>query len=198
MFSIGGTSWMLLLAAATGLLCLVIALAVGQRMGPLAGLAWGGLLWSLTVIGIVTLIPAQNGLGYIPADQHATSCSWDIGGPSPDGFWIFGGGQQLLNTLLFVPSGICLVVAFARWRAGWVLIPLGLVALAALSLGIEETQLHVARIDRACDVTDIIDNVTGAAIGVGIGLLLLPILRPWRAKQRRRERAGSLDRAALG
>jgi glycopeptide antibiotics resistance protein len=65
-----------------------------------------------------------------------------------------------------------------------VLIPLGLAALAAYSLGIEETQLHVARIDRACDVTDIIDNVTGAAIGVAIGLALLPVVRPWRAKSR--------------
>ena len=60
--------------------------------------------------------------------------------------------------------------------------PLGLVALAAYSLGIEETQLHVARIDRACDVTDIIDNVSGAAIGVAIGLALLPLVRPWRAR----------------
>jgi hypothetical protein len=45
-------------------------------------------------------------------------------------------------------------------------------------------QLQVARIDRACDVTDIIDNVSGAAIGVLIGLVLLPVLRPWRAKRR--------------
>jgi hypothetical protein len=184
MFSIGGTSWMLLFAAGAGLLALVVGLAVGRRMGPLAGFAWFGLLWSLAVIGIVTLIPAENGLGYIPADQHATSCSWDIGGPSPDGFWIFGGGQQLLNTVLFVPAGILLVLALARWRAGWVLVPVGLAALAAYSLGIEETQLHVARIDRACDVTDIIDNVTGAAIGLVIGVALLPLTRPWRARQR--------------
>ena len=184
MVSIGGTSWMLLFAAAAGLLALVFGLAVGRRLGPLAGLVWFGLLWSLAVTAIVTLIPAQNGLHYIPADQHATSCSWDIGGPAPGGFWIFGGGQQMLNTLLFVPAGVFLVLAFGRWRAGWVLIPLGLVALAAYSLGIEETQLHVARIDRACDVTDIIDNVTGAAIGVALGLALLPLLRPWRAKRR--------------
>ena len=184
MFSIGGTSWMLLFAAAAGLLAIVVGLAVGRWLGPLAGFAWFGLVWSIAVIGIVTLIPAQNGLGYIPADQHATSCSWDIGGPSPDGFWIFGGGQQLLNTMLFVPAGIFLVLVLARWRAAWVLIPLGLVALAAYSLAIEETQLHVARIDRACDVTDIIDNVTGAAIGVAIGLALLPMVRPWRAKSR--------------
>jgi hypothetical protein len=150
--------------------------------------AWFGLVWSLAVIGIVTLIPAENGLGYIPADQHATSCSWDIGGPAPGGFWVFGGGQQLLNALLFVPAGLFLVFALARWRAGWVLVPLGLVALAAYSLGIEETQLHVARIDRACDVTDIIDNVSGAAIGVLAGVVLLPVMRPWRG--RRRDRPG--------
>jgi VanZ like family len=183
MFSIGGSGWMLLFAAVAGLFSIVIGLAVGARLGPLAGVAWCGLVWSLAVIAIVTLIPAQNGLGYIPADQHATSCSWDIGGPSPDGFWIFGGGQQLLNTVLFVPAGIFLVLALGRWRAGRVLVPCGLALLAAYSFAIEYTQLHVARIDRACDVTDIIDNVTGAVIGVGIGLLLLPVLRPWRARR---------------
>jgi VanZ like family len=184
MVSIGGTGWMLLFAAAAGLVTLAIGLAVGRRLGPLAGFAWFGLLWSLTVIGIVTLVPAQNGLGYIPADQHATSCSWDLGGPAPGGFWIFGGGQQLLNTLLFIPAGCFLVLVSARWRGGWVLVPLGLVALAAYSLAIEEIQLQVARIDRACDVTDIVDNVSGAAIGVVLGLLLLPALRPWRARDR--------------
>jgi glycopeptide antibiotics resistance protein len=52
------------------------------------------------------------------------------------------------------------------------------VGAAALSLGIEEIQLHVARIDRACDVTDIIDNVSGAGIGILLGLMVLPVLRP--------------------
>jgi VanZ like protein len=184
MVSIGGTGWMLLFAAVAGVFAAVIGLAVGRRAGVVAGVAWFGLLWSIAVIAIVTLVPAQNGLGYIPADEHATSCSWDIGGPAPGGFWILGGGQQLLNTLLFVPAGFFLVLASARWRAGWVLVPLGLAALAAYSLAIEETQLHVARIDRACDVTDIIDNVSGAAIGVLAGLVLLPALRPWRAKSR--------------
>src|SRR3954449_4526567 len=184
MVPIGGTTWMLLGAAASGLLCVAIALAVGRRMGPVAGLAGGGLIWSLTVIGLVTLLPPIDNPGIIPADQHATSCSWDIGGPSPGGFWIFGGGQQLLNALLFVPAGFLMTVAFARWRAGRVLVPLGFLLLAMYSLAIEETQLHVARIDRACDVTDIIDNVTGAAVGVVLGLLLLPVLRPWRGRGR--------------
>jgi hypothetical protein len=182
MVLIGGTSWMLLLAAVAGCVCLVVALAVGRRMGPVAGAAWGGLLWSLVVIGLVTLLPPVNHPGIVPASQHQTSCSWDIGGPSPGGFWIFGGGQQLLNALLFVPAGLLMTVAFSRWRAGRVLVPIGFLLLAAYSLGIEEIQLHVARIDRACDVTDIIDNVAGAGIGVLIGLFLLPALRPWRGR----------------
>jgi hypothetical protein len=184
MVSIGGTGWMLLFAAVAGLFALVVGLVVSRRMGLLAGVSWFGLVWSIAVIAIVTLVPAENGLGYIPADQHATSCSWDIGGPAPGGFWIFGGGQQLLNTVLFVPAGLFLVVVLARWRTAWLLIPLGLAALAAYSLGIEETQLHIARIDRACDVTDIIDNVSGMVVGAALGLALLPLVRPWRARRR--------------
>ena len=185
MFSIGGTGWMLLFASVAGLLCLVVGLAVGRRLGPMAGFAWFGLLWSVAVIGIVTLIPAQNGLGYVPADQHATSCSWDIGGPSPGGFWIFGGGQQLLNALLFVPAGALLVLVCARSRWAWVTVPVGLALLAAYSAMIELTQLAAARIDRACDVTDIIDNVTGALLGVCLGLVLALVFRPWRRRPRR-------------
>ncbi|WP_151084021.1 VanZ family protein [Nocardioides cynanchi] len=184
MVPIGGTTWMLLLAAAAGCCCLVVALAVGRRMGPVAGTAWGGLLWSIVVIGLVTLLPPVDHPGIVPASQHQTSCSWDIGGPSPGGFWIFGGGQQLLNALLFVPAGLLMTVAFSRWRAGRLLVPIGFLLLASYSLGIEEIQLHVARIDRACDVTDIIDNVAGAGIGVLLGLVLLPVLRPWRGRGR--------------
>ncbi|MEZ5193091.1 MAG: VanZ family protein [Nocardioides sp.] len=101
----------------------------------------------------------------------------------PDGFWIFGGGQRLLNVAIFVPSGILLVLAVARWRAGWVLAPLGLAALAAYSVAIEITQLQLARLDRACDVTDMIDNATGAAIGFCVGIVLAALLRPWRHRR---------------
>ena len=41
-------------------------------------------------------------------------------------------------------------------------------------------QLELARIDRACDLTDVIDNVSGAVIGVAIGIVLMLLLRPWR------------------
>ena len=50
----------------------------------------------------------------------------------------------------------------------------------AFSVGIEWTQLELARIGRACDVTDIVDNVTGTALGALVGVVFLPLLRPWR------------------
>ena len=110
------------------------------------------------------------------------TCSLDYGGPAPDGFWIFSGAQRLLNTALFVPAGALLVLASARWRIGWVLAPLGPGAPGGYSVAIELVQLEVARIDRACDITDVVDNVTGAAVGFVVGLVLTPVLRPWRRR----------------
>src|SRR3546814_10672180 len=115
------------------------------------------------------------------------TCSWDVGGPAPDGFWIFQSGQRTLNTVLFVPAGALLVLSVARWRAGWMLTPIGLALLAAYSAGIERAQLERARIDRACDVPDFVDNVPGAAIGVVIGPLLIVVFRQWRQEPRKRK-----------
>ena len=167
---------MLLGAAASGLLCLLLALLLRRRLGPVSAFSAAGLLWSLAVIVLVTLLPAQGAPGVVPAEGRLTTCSWDIGGPAPEGFWIFESGQRLLNTVLFVPSGALLVVAAARWRAGWWLVPVGLVGLAAYSAAIETIQLELARLDRACDVTDIIDNVSGALIGFGMGILVAAVL----------------------
>jgi glycopeptide antibiotics resistance protein len=87
--------------------------------------------------------------------------------------------------VVFIPSGALLVVAVARWRAAWVLVPAGLALLATFSIAIEATQLALARLDRACDVTDVIDNVTGAVFGVVVGIVLAVVLRPWRYRQPR-------------
>jgi hypothetical protein len=184
-FPVGGVGVMLLGVVASGVVCLLLALATRRRLGSVSAFAFAGLLWSLFVIACVTLVPANGAPGVVYAEDRLTSCSWDIGGPAPEGFWIFESGQRLLNTVLFVPSGALLVLTVARWRAGWVLVPLGLVGLAAYSAAIEATQLALARIDRACDVTDVVDNVTGAALGVAIGAVLVPVLRPWRGRVRR-------------
>jgi len=179
-FPVGGVEVMLAGAVVSAGLCALLATLLQRRFGWVSAWAVAGLFWSVIVIGLITLIPASGAPGVVPAEGRLESCSYDIGGPAPEGFWIFSGGQRLLNTVVFIPSGALLVLAAARWRSAWLTVPLGLAGLAAYSAAIEKTQLELARIDRACDVTDIIDNVTGAVVGVGIGIVLAMVLRPWR------------------
>lgn len=182
MFPVGGVEVMLALVAVAGLGCALLGLLLQRRLGWVTGWAIAGLIWSLAAIAAITLIPAAGAPGIVAAEGRMETCSWDIGGPAPDGFWILSGGQRLLNTVVFVPSGALLVLALARWRAGWLLIPVGLAALAAYSIAIELTQLVLARLDRACDVTDVIDNTTGALLGGVLGVVLALLLRPWRSR----------------
>lgn len=176
---------MLLGAAAALAPCALVAALLARRAGWPTALSVAGLLWSLVVIGLVTLIPAQGAPGIVPAEGRLETCG-PLGGPAPEGFWIFTSGQRLLNTVLFVPPGALLVVAAARRpRQAVVVVPVGLAFLAAYSAGIELVQLEAARIDRACDLTDIVDNVSGAAVGVALGLGLALLLRPWRGRRSR-------------
>ncbi|WP_188777535.1 VanZ family protein [Marmoricola endophyticus] len=168
---------------------LAVVLAVGAvlatpRVGAVTAWSAAALGWSLLAIGLATLTPPSGVITIVPAETRAASCSFDYGGPAPDGFWIFSGAQRALNTALFVPAGACWTLLCLRWpRAATLLVPLGVAALAAGSVGIEVTQLALARLDRACDVTDMVDNATGAALGVVPGLLLGLLLRPWRARR---------------
>ncbi len=173
---------MLLGVAAAGLFCALVFFATRRRLGVISAAATSGLLWSLLVIAIVTLIPAHGVPGIVSAEGRLATCSWDIGGPAPDGFWIFESGQRLLNTALFVPSGALAVLVLTRWRSGWVFVPFALALLAGYSAAIELTQFQLARLDRACDVTDVVDNVTGAVLGVAVGLFLSLVLLPWRKR----------------
>ena len=181
--AIGGTGVMVLGAVVSGVVAVLLALALRRRLGTVSAVAVAGLLWSLVAIALVTLVPTRAHIGIVPAESRSESCSWDYGGPSGAAFEVLGLDQRTLNVLLFVPAGMFLVLAVGRWWSGVVLAPLGLVALAAYSLGIEMVQLQLARLDRACDVTDLVDNVLGAGAGFVIGLVLLPVLRPWRGRR---------------
>jgi hypothetical protein len=173
--TIGGTGVMVLGALVAGGLAVLLALALRARFGTATSTTVAGLLWSLTAIALVTLVPTRPDVGVVPAETRSESCSWDYGGPSGTTFEVLGLDQRTLNVLLFVPAGVFLVLAAGRWWSGLVL--------AAYSLGIELTQLQLARIDRACDVTDLVDNVLGAGIGAAIGAVLLPVVRPWRDRR---------------
>ncbi|MCF6375997.1 VanZ family protein [Nocardioides KLBMP 9356] len=182
MVSIGGTGVMVLGALAAAVVAGLVALALRPRLGTTTAVALAGLGWSLVAIALVTLVPTRPDVGIVPAEGRSESCSWDYGGPSGGAFEVLGLDQRTLNVLLFVPAGLFLVLAVGRWWSGVLLAPVGLLALAAYSLGIELTQLQLARLDRACDVTDLVDNVLGAGIGFVVGVLLLPVLKPWRGR----------------
>ncbi len=184
MVPVGGVEVMLLGVGLSGLLCAAVGIGLARRLGWVTAWSLAGLLWSLAVIACVTLVPVDGAPGVVPAETRSETCSWNLGGPAPEGFWIFSGGQRLLNAVVFVPSGALLVLFLVRWVAAAVaLVPVGLLLLAAYSAGIEKTQLELARLDRACDVTDVVDNITGAVLGVVLGILLALVLRPWRARR---------------
>lgn len=174
---------MVLGAAASGLVLGLLGLVASRRLGGLTAFALAGLVWALVVIALVTLVPPTGATTLVPAETRSETCSLDYGGPAPDGFWILSGTQRMLNTALFVPAGALLVLGLARWRAAWLLVPLGLAGLVGYSVLIELTQLELARIDRACDVTDVVDNATGALLGGGVGLGLAMVLQPWRRRR---------------
>jgi len=180
MVTIGGTGVMVLGAVAAGVVAALLVLALRGRLGTVTAVSAGGLLWSLVAIALVTLVPTRPDVGIVPAETRSDTCSWDYGGPSGAAFEVLGLDQRTLNVLLFVPAGVFLVLVVGRWWSGLVLAPLGLGLLVAYSLAIELTQLQLARLDRACDVTDLVDNVLGAGIGFVAGVLLLPVVKPWR------------------
>jgi hypothetical protein len=180
-FPVGGIGVMLLGAAVALLPCGALAFLLARSTGWLYAVVVSGFIWSLALIALVTLIPPYGAPGVVPAESRLPFCSRDIGGPAPEGFAMFGNDQRLLNTLLFVPSGVLLAVAAMR-RPAWapLTVPLGLAFLALYSGAIELVQFELARIDRACDLTDFVDNVTGAVIGALVGIALALALRPWR------------------
>ena len=74
--------------------------------------------------------------------------------------WNVQRGQILTNVIMFVPVGV-LVGWNWRWRGLWFA--------AGLSVFIEVLQLITAR--GLCEFDDVIHNMVGAAIGVGIVMI---------------------------
>ena len=74
--------------------------------------------------------------------------------------WRVQQNQILANVIMFLPVGV-LAGRIWRWRGLWVA--------AGLSVGIEILQLITAH--GLCEFDDVIHNMVGAAIGVGIVMI---------------------------
>jgi glycopeptide antibiotics resistance protein len=76
-----------------------------------------------------------------------------------------------LNVLLFVPLGVA-VGLLPRSRTA------ALVTLAAISLPfvVEAVQLVVTALGRGCQSAEVVDNLLGLAVGIGVGTLLRPFI----------------------
>jgi hypothetical protein len=77
-----------------------------------------------------------------------------------------------LNVLLFVPLGLA-VGLLPRTRAS----AAATVAAISLTFVVEGTQLLVTVLGRGCQTADMVDNLLGLAIGIGIGILARPLLK---------------------
>ena len=75
--------------------------------------------------------------------------------------WVVQKEQILTNVIMFIPVGV-LTGRLWKWK--------GLLAAAGFSIGIEALQLMMAR--GLCEFDDVIHNMIGAAVGVGMALLL--------------------------
>ena len=175
---------MVLGALAAAVVAALLATALRPRLGTASAVSVAGLLWSLVAIALVTLVPTRPDVGIVPG--RAPQRGVLVGLRRPVGRGVRGPRVRPADPqrAALRAGRVFLVLAVGRWRAGLVLAPVGLVALAAYSLAIELTQLQLARIDRACDVTDMVDNVAGAGIGFAIGLSCSRSLRPWRGRRR--------------
>jgi len=161
----------LLLAAAAGVP--VVALwgvlvwartrKVGRRAAIKIAALDAGLVFSLAAIAIIGLRPGWGETGewvqwnFVPFRDLAVS----LDQPS----W----AQQIAitnligNILLFLPWGFMLTLRFPR--TGWAMV---LVSTAALSLAVEIGQAITAT-GRLSDVTDVLMNTVGGAVGFAIG-----------------------------
>ena len=74
--------------------------------------------------------------------------------------------EASLNVLLFVPLGVSIaLLPRSRLKAAIVVVAI------ALPFAIEAAQLVVLWLDRACESADVVDNLTGLAIGLGGGIV---------------------------
>lgn len=155
---------------------IVAAFAVRRRLARTLRMpVWAAwlLVASTAVIVAVTLTPQREAAGAPDVFAALPVAEAPLGGAVWRWPWQWLLDDRTLNVAIFVPLGVA--VAFVG-RAGvrWLLVG----ALLVAPLAIEVTQYLVGWLARDSQWQDVVDNTTGALLGLGVGLLLRALLRP--------------------
>jgi len=164
-----------------GLVMAVVVAALGAgRVASVTGtgrVAAGLLIASIGMILAATLTPL---LDTLQAGVHgAGGCDLDSLSLPPLGSLRLD-DDRTLNILLFVPLGVA-VALIERPRARTVAVAAAIVA----PFAIETTQSLLSFLGRGCQAVDVVDNLTGLAIGLILGTIVARLGRH-RGDQARR------------
>ena len=130
------------------------------RIGPL--LSWA-LVVSLGIIVSATLTPSRAAIDSGAAGLRVCDFARVELAPIRE---ILLFGDTGLNVLLFIPLGATIgLLPRSRHKA------MLIAAAIALPFAIEAIQALVRSLDRACQSSDVVDNLTGLAIGLVAGLV---------------------------
>ncbi len=148
-------------------LALVVSIAAGGRLARWLRVprvvAWL-LITSTGVILAGTVSPL--GLEYRAKPQAVLSCDFSRIGPAGIGDLIRP-TDPLGNILMFIPLGFAIALAARSSRKAAVL-----AGAFALPFLIEATQLVVTPLERGCQSADVVDNLTGLALGLFAGTVV--------------------------
>ena len=127
------------------------------------------LILSLGVALAATVTPSRDALAGMP--QVSVGCDLSRWGPA---LWreYLRVGETSLNVLLFIPLGTLIgMLPRSSYR-----VPI-LIAAIVLPFAVEIFQLVATPLGRACQSADVIDNLLGLVLGLGVGLLATRIVR---------------------
>jgi hypothetical protein len=133
---------------------------LGKLLGVPRPVSWA-ILVGFGMIVSATLTPLHGALDFDAVGIG--TCDLSRVGPAPIAD-LLQVDDASLNVALFIPLGLAIGwVRASRPRAALIL------ASIALPFGIETIQALAPILDRGCQSADIVDNLTGLVIGLGIG-----------------------------
>lgn len=154
--------WLLPGAAISVFVSIAVSGAVGRALRVRRPVAWVMVL-SLGIIMAATLTPQWEALAF--GARGSSSCDLSRLGLAPLGE-LLQLTDTSANVLMFIPLGATIgLVPRSRRKAALV------IAAIALPFAIETIQLLVPMLDRACESADVVDNLTGLAIGLAGGVV---------------------------